>query len=502
MKDEEMNESSIDGLITYSENDSPDTEIIPAPESEFDAEPFYEESQDTETADIVSETDDEYADDDYIESDYDEDAEYEGSEYDEYDGVTYDDDDTEYFDMPDDENASDGAKRKIKRLIVIASLVLGMTAVAAFISIDTGIIGAYKTNFAKNFTRLFGHLFTQNQTAVNEDTPSADENYNTNIQNSITVSPAGIMNAQIAPYKDGVVCASANYLAYVDASGSMVWEINTVIAEPLLSVHGSYILIAENGRNKICLYNDKSPVYETDDSDNIVSVRVSPTGDAVLVTNKASYKGGISVYNKSGEQIYSWASGSDAVISADISSPSRKIAVSLLNTEAKAKSVIQLFDINEAQSFAQINVENAVMFNLRFTGNTLSAFGDNRLVVLSDSGKVISDNSLEEVQLTHSAMDGSGEKILSFDDGTVPMLRIYDSNGSEQFNAKIRGIPDFIDVEGKTVLYNIGRDIYCGRISIGNMTKYTAAMDIKKLILISQNTFAIVYSNSIEFVKI
>lgn len=496
MKDEEMNENSIDGLITYSENDNADTDNIPAIEAEFDAEPFDDEAQDTETSDIIAETDDEY-----IENGYDEDDEYESGEYEEDDSVIFDDDD-EYFDMPDEENAPDGTNRKIKRLIVIASLVLGMTAVAAFISIDTGIIGAYKTNFAKNFSRLFGHFFTQNQSVVSEDTPSADENYNTNIQNSITVSPAGIMNAQIEPYKDGIVCASANYLSYIDTSGSVVWEINTVIAEPLLSVQGSYILIAEKGRNKLCLYNDKSAVYETDDSDNIISVRVSPAGDAVLVTDKASYKGGISVYNKIGEQIYSWASGSDTVISADISSPSRKIAVSLLNTETKAKSVIHLFDINEAQSFSQINVEDAVMFNLRFTGNTLSAFGDNRLVVLSDNGKVISDNSLEEVQLTHSAMDSGGEKILSFDDGTIPMLRVYDSNGSEQFNAKIRGIPDYIDVEGKTVLYNIGRDIYCGRIGIGNMTKYTAAMDIKKLMLISQNTFAIVYSNSIEFVKI
>lgn len=496
MKDEEMNENSIDGLITYSENDNADTDNIPAIEAEFDAEPFDDEAQDTETSDIIAETDDEY-----IENGYDEDDEYESGEYEEDDSVIFDDDD-EYFDMPDEENSPDGTNRKIKRLIVIASLVLGMTAVAAFISIDTGIIGAYKTNFAKNFSRLFGHFFTQNQSVVSEDTPSADENYNTNIQNSITVSPAGIMNAQIEPYKDGIVCASANYLSYIDTSGSVVWEINTVIAEPLLSVQGSYILIAEKGRNKLCLYNDKSAVYETDDSDNIISVRVSPAGDAVLVTDKASYKGGISVYNKIGEQIYSWASGSDTVISADISSPSRKIAVSLLNTETKAKSVIHLFDINEAQSFSQINVEDAVMFNLRFTGNTLSAFGDNRLVVLSDNGKVISDNSLEEVQLTHSAMDSGGEKILSFDDGTIPMLRVYDSNGSEQFNAKIRGIPDYIDVEGKTVLYNIGRDIYCGRIGIGNMTKYTAAMDIKKLMLISQNTFAIVYSNSIEFVKI
>ncbi|MBQ6558790.1 MAG: hypothetical protein IJL81_05420, partial [Clostridia bacterium] len=60
----------------------------------------------------------------------------------------------------------------------------------------------------------------------------------------------------------------------------------------------------------------------------------------------------------------------------------------------------------------------------------------------------------------------------------------------------------FIDVEDKTVVYSIGKDIYCCRTSIDNMTKYTAAMDIKNLMLVSQNTFVIVYSNNIEIVRI
>ncbi len=34
------------------------------------------------------------------------------------------------------------------------------------------------------------------------------------------------------------------------------------------------------------------------------------------------------------------------------------------------------------------------------------------------------------------------------------------------------------------------------------MTKYTAAMDIKNLMLVSQNSFVIVYSNNIEIVRI
>lgn len=495
MKDEEEYSNSIDNLITYAESDSADndayTDDIPVIDEEYD--PEAEEIEEIEEIDVAAEfTDfDDAADESEVS-----DAEIHEieDEYDEYfDDIPYED---------DDEITEGGKKFSTRRVVIIASIVLGITAISALLSIDTGIIGTYKANFSKNFSRMFGHFFTQKNSAVQNDTQDSQEHYNTNIRSSVVVSPQGVMNSQIMPYNNGIICASANHLAYIESSGKTVWEQNTAIVEPLLSIDGSYILIAEKNRNKLCLYNDKNFVYEANNPDNILAVNVSPTGDCVLITDKASYRGGISVYNKSGEQIYSWSSGSDAVISADISSPSRKVAVSLLSTETAAKSIIQFFDINETQSYSQINVENTVMFDLEFTGNTLTAFGDNRLVTLSDSGQVISDNDMGSVQLTHSAMDGSGKKVLSFDDGAVPMLRLYDKNGAEEMNVQIKGISDYIDIEGKTVLYNIGRDIYCGRISIDNMTKYTAAMDIKKVMLISQNTFAIVYSNSIEFVII
>ena len=310
------------------------------------------------------------------------------------------------------------------------------------------------------------------------------------------------MNAKLLPYKDGVVCASPNKLSYIDSNGNIAWEETTLIVDPILSVQGDNILLAEKGRRKVCLYNDKRLVYEVDDPDNITAASVSSSGDCILITDKANYRGGISVYNKTGEQIYSWASGSYAVIAADICPKSRKIAVSLLNTETEAKSILMFFNINEKNSFSQINVENTVVYKLAFSGDRLTAFGDNRLTVLSDTGEVINDNSLDDVQLTHFAIDNDGNKLISYDNGIVPMLKSYDKQGKETSTSEISGVCNYIDIDGKTIIYSIGKDIYCGRNSIDNMTKFTATMDIKDLMLISHNTFLIQYTNSIEIVRI
>lgn len=492
MNNDETNKSPIDELVTYAE-DAEDTDdntpdIPPIDGDDFDDVP----SEPTED-------EDDYAGNDDGSDEYDDDEDYgePSDEYEDNEPPYYDDDD-----YNDDDNVSDdGGKKKIKKIIIIAVILALITGIAAVLSIDTGIIATYKKNFANNFSKIFG-VFTM-KTVDNgiADDNGQNENYNTNVRGSVIVSD-GVRGAEVVRYGNGIVCASSNHLVYIDSSGNTVWSEDTLIANPLIAANGSYILIAERGGGKLCLYNGSNMLYEADDPDNIAAISVSSSGDSVLVTSKAAYKGGISVYNKLGEQIYSWASGGGTVISADISPTSRNIAVSLLNTEASAKSIIQFFDINETQSRAQVNAEDTVMYDLRFVGNTLTAFGDNRLAVLSADGGVVADNDLTSCQLTHSAMDDSGNTVLTLYDGAVPKLNLYNGSGKERSSVTMDGMADFVDIHENTVLYSIGRDVFIGRPGIGSLTKYTAAMDIKKLILISPSTFAIVYSNSIEFVKV
>ena len=50
--------------------------------------------------------------------------------------------------------------------------------------------------------------------------------------------------------------------------------------------------------------------------------------------------------------------------------------------------------------------------------------------------KFVYDNDFSNVQLTHSAIDSNGNKLLAFDDGNIPMLNLYSKNGffKEQYN--------------------------------------------------------------------
>ena len=480
--DDEINESSISDLIHYAEDEKRNT---------FDDEP----ETDDELDDEITETDDETV------SDKEEPVSEDSSEEEKTlsNNVNYDDD-IDYSDYETDVGFFDDLKIGDHKGIIIG-VIIGIIVVIAFITIDTGIIGNYKNNFSNNISKVFKTSKTD-KNQLPDPTQKPDEQYNTEIKSNEIVSFEGANETEFVPYKNGVVCAKMNHMSYIDGTGTVVWEIDTAIVDPILKVDGNYILIAEKGRNKICLYIDNKLQYDVDDPDTVMSAELSSNGDVVVVTDKSSYRGGISVYNKSGEQIFSWASGSDAVICADISAASRSVAVALLNSDVTAKTTVQLFNVNETESYAKIEMPDTVVYELQFVGDKVNAFGDNRVTGISSSGKIVYDNDFSNVQLTHSAIDSNGNKLLAFDDGNIPMLNLYSKNGFLKNSTTLIGVTDFIDINKKYILYNIGRDIYFGKTNSKVMSKYTAAMDIKNLIIVSDTTFVVIYSNSLEVVTV
>lgn len=389
-------------------------------------------------------------------------------------------------------------KEKHTRRGAVIGIIIGIIAALVFITADTGIIGNYKKNFSQNFTELFGNLKPEKH-EVPKTEETTEIKYKSKIQGNAMVSLEGANNSCFAPYRGGMLCAQMNHMIYMNSSGETVWELDTAVVDPILKVQGNYILLAENGRNKICLYNDNRLVYDIDDPDEIAAAELSENGDVVVVTNKQSYKGGVSVYNKAGAQIFSWSSGSDAVVCADICADTRKVAAALLNTESSVKTLLYMFDIKDTQEGAQIELDDTVVFDLKFNGNTVSVFGDNRLAGVRDSGRLAYDNTFDR-QLTHSASDDSGRSLLVFDDGNTQILGMYNKRGTLKESVTVAGIVDFIDIDGSDIIYNVGRDVFFGGMNSGNMIKYTAAMDVKGLFILSDKSFVIIYSNSLEFV--
>ena len=243
--DDEINESSISDLIHYAEDEKRNT---------FDDEP----ETDDELDDEITETDDETVSDkektvseeiseeteeikeEPISEEIDEEPKENNSEEEKTlsNNVNYDDD-IDYPDYETDVGFFDDLKIGDHKGIIIG-VIIGIIVVIAFITIDTGIIGNYKNNFSNNISKVVKTSKTD-KNQLPDPTQKPDEQYNTEIKSNEIVSFEGANETEFVPYKNGVVCAKMNHMSYIDSTGTVVWETDTAIVDPILKVDGNYI---------------------------------------------------------------------------------------------------------------------------------------------------------------------------------------------------------------------------------------------------------------------
>lgn len=497
---DEINEKSIGDIIQYyddkaddfaaPETDEPDEEeqekAGEAPQNEKEQELPEPEREDAEAEQETEE-----------EPDTGEDAEEYGTE----DGY-YTDEYDEFYDAFDDE---EDYKISTKTLTVTAVVIVAVVAIAALFSFsgDDGVVGRYKQNVIKNVGNIVQSMGIGGGKA--EESPETDAQgaqtieYGTQIRGSSTV-PIENASAQFAKYKNGIICAGTNNMKFIDSSGAVAWETNTVIVNPLIRTGGNYILLTEKNGTRMCLYSESENIYDITIEDKIINCSVSSNGDVAAVTEKTGYKGAVEVFNKEGIQIFSWASGGDNIICADISPKSRRVAAALLNTDDRAKSTLKIFDIKETDAIASTVFEDTILFDVRFSGNTLNAFGDNSMIGMNSNGKLLFDKRFDEADFVHYLSDGEGTNMLVFDSANMPVINLYTKRGKLKEQIVAETLPEVIGIHNGYIAYNSGRTVIAGRAGGKNMTRFNADLDIKKLFLVSEKTFMIVYSNSVETV--
>ena len=386
----------------------------------------------------------------------------------------------------------------------------------------------YKENFKRNLSAIMPALFLEeisdeeianDKRVVSEDNAnvtvnhtkkeidyalSADEEYSYifDIKRTAMVPLDSASDGTFAVYNEGIVCARANSLCYINKSGEIEWEVETSVASPLIKSEGAYILVAENGGNKFMLYKGTELLYDVKCNSEIVSANVSSSGDVVLVVDKSGYKGGVNVYNRYGKEVFVWSSGQNNVLCADISSATRRVAVGLVNADGEVYSVIRTFDITKEESTSAVRFDDTIIFDIDYSGDTITGYGDNSMICMTSSGRVIIDRRYNKVNIAHYAYDENGNKAILFDSDNLPILQIYNKKGTIKYEITTEELSSHMDIMDNYIIYNSGRDVLLRKGSSTKVNVYTATMDIQALHIIDNKTFAIVHSNSIEIVEV
>lgn len=385
--------------------------------------------------------------------------------------------------------------------VILAMIVVIMTS-------DNSLIKSYRDNFGTNVQKLFANT-GKNKTEQNsgsgvyeaEEKKAAPQKFRDQVEREVMISFDEAENAKFVKYKDGVVCAKTNYLCYISSEGKKLWEKNMVITDPILKSEGNYFLVAQKGGTRFALYNGEKAVFEKNSENNILTGNVSSNGDAVLVLDKPGYKGAIAVYNKSGDNAFSWSSGTSSIIAADISPKSRRVAAAMLNVDNTVRSAVYLFDIKKSDSYVQQSFDNAIAYDVNFKNDDLTVFTDTAMIGMKISGDMKYKINFGVSEPVCCDVSDKNDVLGVFTGGNIPMINIYGANGKFKGSIATESVPEYAFFNEDFVIYSIDRVIYTSKANMQVPFKYTSVMDIKGIIPISQRCFMVVYSNSISIVK-
>ncbi len=420
-------------------------------------------------------------------------------------------------------------KKLIITLIIIVA-VIGLVAGGAAIYIHSGYHNEYIDNYISNFKDNIFNLRLkyelkkaekEENEAAQSPLPDEVQADDTDTQNEETITGSvkqinenelpqvfqlscdpialkGAANAKYERYRNGILCVDESSIIFFNNKGEKKWSVAIQISNPILKVADSYILLMEQGGKKICVFNNEKIVYEVQTSENILTGNISTNGECVAVTEKKYYKGAVSVYNRSGEEIYSRSFGSENVIAAALSD-SRKLAVSLFNVTNQPISKITFLDVSKTETDVEQTYENTIVYDLDFSKSTLYAYADDKMIAFNENGRELWVNNFENKTLKRYRKDSGDVRLLLFDNNNNAELAIMNSSGKERQKINTDIIPDFCDICDGYILFNNERNLFLTRMNGEYLAKYTPSRDIHMVYFIDSENILIVYNSSMEF---
>lgn len=321
------------------------------------------------------------------------------------------------------------------------------------------------------------------------------------IEKSIMIPVQNSANMKYVVCGGKLFCVDKTAITIMSKRGQELHKDTVQLSEPIVRSAGNYVMAADKGGRRVYMYDGTKLLYDVDTEGDIISADVSENGDIIIVCSKEYYKGGVVVYNKNGDMVYSWSSGNDRIIDADISGQSRNIAIVTMSVDGSSIcSNILACAIDSEKLEPVAKYPDKLIFDAEFYGNELMIIGDDMLAGLNGRGKQIWQNTLENSELIIYDM---GECLAGvFDMNDRPYVKTINSAGKEKGSMKMNMRADYIDINNGIVAYNEDRNLVVTDISAKANKSFSCMRDMNGLYIMDKDTAAVIYSSSIEFIDI
>ena len=236
---------------------------------------------------------------------------------------------------------------------------------------------------------------------------------------------------------EDLLVVNQNAIQLLEDDGSIRYNLPVSVVEPMVSVGGGTAAVCDVGGSSLYLLDETGVRRELTLSGGLryYSARLNSAGWLAVTEEKNGYKASISVYNSSGELVFSFDSYDSYITDALVTEDCRYVAaVSLDPQESVFSSTLRIYDLSEAQLAASCPIRDGLPMDITCTGDTLLALCDTRLALADLEGNLKLDYAYGSLYLHDYALGGGDFCALllgRYQAGNICTLTTFDLAGQE-----------------------------------------------------------------------
>ena len=252
---------------------------------------------------------------------------------------------------------------------------------------------------------------------------------------------AGGDSISFAYLKGGILQCSAAGAHYYSFSGDQYAEEVTPLSQPVLSASSSAGVVYDAGGESLFLFQDGQEAFSLDVDGTLLSARVNENGWLAVVTQAASYKGSVTVYNPQQQPVIQLNRSSGFVMDALVTEDGKYLAtVTVSQSGASFSSSLDLYRLDrteeETEPDVSASLDGSVILDLREQSGALWALGDTGVFAVSLAEKNLGERkgaySYPDQYLKEFSLEGDGYAALllgKYRAGTQAQLVVTDESG-------------------------------------------------------------------------
>lgn len=245
-------------------------------------------------------------------------------------------------------------------------------------------------------------------------------------------------NNRFAILGDGLLVANQNTLQMLDDDGTIRYTTAVSMTAPSISANGELAVVCDIGGSSLYLLDEAGVRRQMTTSGDLryYSARLNSAGWMAVTEEKNGYKASVSVYNSSGELVFSFDSYDNYICDALVTEDCRSVvAVGLGAQDGAFGSTLLIYDLSEAVLTASCPIRDGLPLDIVCgKGDRLVALCDTRLAMADLEGNLFLDYPYGSLYLHDYALGGEKFTALllgKYQAGNICELTTFDQDGEE-----------------------------------------------------------------------